>query len=862
MSDPRPLLAFPPAEAGAIPPSDSRRFRPVQRPAAARQGARLTPQFQSLRDALEGERAQLSEATVAPDPELVAVFDLAGSVETFMRAAAHIGGLEFLADLQEEYVEPDDDFYYEADGDISDDGVPQSLYMVMTNAQAVTELVRLFELWQEDQSISFDRGLNPLKEVFGLLRAIRRWGPADRVRESGLLEQWREDLAVVGSQGVARVEIDLWYRSDRDAREAAEATVTDLINSVGGTVITSSDEPAIAYHALLADIPMAQVAQVLAEGPEAIELLASESIMMVGPSLPMAFPAAEPTVEEGLGFDTTLPVGLPRLALLDGVPLANHVALDGRLIIDDPDDRSALYAPNQRSHGTAMASLIAHGDLSDPGAAIGQPIYVRPILQPHDVLADHEVVPRDVLLVDLVRRAFHRMFEGDGEHGPSSPSVRVVNLSVGDPARVFVRRMSPLARLLDWLAHEYNLVIVVSGGNHATVGPVVDAESLTDPSLSRPMAMRSLHERARERRLLSPAEGINVVTVGALHQDGVVMDLPDTVVDVILPGTPASYSPVGFGFRRSVKPDVLLPGGRQVFRAPPPGAAGAVEIEVAQTIATGPGICAAAPGVTGEIDYASFTCGTSNAAALATRTVSNIFDVLEALDANDQEFPFPDPQYFPVLARTLLVHSAGWHDLREEMNEALGLSGSATRRQLTQVLGYGPVRPERVATSDRVRVVLIGAASIGKDQRHAYRFPLPPVLSASKEWRRLTISLGWLSPLNMRSQKYRMARLAFTPPRDELALTPTEADHNAVVKGTIQHQVLEGDAAVAFVDGAALAIDVDCRVDAGSIAGPVRYALAASLEVSAAVSVDLHEQVRSQLRAAVRERARAQVPAR
>ena len=125
---------------------------------------RLTPQFSSLRDALESRRAQLAEDTSAADPELVAVFDLAGSVDYFLRAAAGIEGLEFLADLQEDRVDPDDDFFYVSEGEVTDEGVPQSLYMVMTNAQAVNELVRLFELWQADPSVTFERGLNPLSK--------------------------------------------------------------------------------------------------------------------------------------------------------------------------------------------------------------------------------------------------------------------------------------------------------------------------------------------------------------------------------------------------------------------------------------------------------------------------------------------------------------------------------------------------------------------------------------------------------------------------------------------------------------------------------------------------------------------------
>jgi hypothetical protein len=71
------------------------------------------------------------------------------------------------------------------------------------------------------------------------------------------------------------------------------------------------------------------------------------------------------------------------------------------------------------------------------------------------------------------------MFEGDGSAPPSAQNVRIVNISLGDPARVFVRRMSPLATLLDWLAHRDNLLILVSAGNHPRP-PVVSADALDD----------------------------------------------------------------------------------------------------------------------------------------------------------------------------------------------------------------------------------------------------------------------------------------------------------------------------------------------------------------------------------------------
>ena len=301
-----------------------------------------------------------------------------------------------------------------------------------------------------------------------------------------------------------------------------------------------------------------------------------------------------------------------------------------------------------------------------------------------------------------------------------------------------------------------------------------------------------------------------------------------------------------------------LPGGRQVYLRPISTDGDTLPLRAAPVEATGPGIRVAAPGLAGHLDGTVYTCGSSNAAALGTRAIDTIYEVLERLQPEEGDYAFPDPQYHPVLAKALLVHAARWGDVGTTLRGQLDLEPRRRRRDLTQLLGYGPVDGERIAAATKVRALLIGAASIGKDKRQTFRFPLPQALSATTEWRRLTITLAWLSPVNTRSQKHRMARLAVDVPRSPLAVEPTDADHNAILRGTVQHQVLEGAAAVAFVAGTALEISVDCRVDAGSLRAPVRYAIVASLEVKPSVQVDLHNQVRVGLRTELRQRLRAE----
>jgi hypothetical protein len=179
-----------------------------------------------------------------------------------------------------------------------------------------------------------------------------------------------------------------------------------------------------------------------------------------------------------------------------------------------------------------------------------------------------------------------------------------------------------------------------------------------------------------------------------------------------------------------------------------------------------------------------------------------------------------------------------------------------SRRQISQLLGYGAVDAERVVSPSSNRVLLLGAGSISADQRHTFMLPLPPSLAATTEWRRLTITLGWISEVNTRTRRHRMARLAFDPPGQPLGIDRTEAEYWAARNGTVQHEILEGDRAVAFADGDALEINVDCRVDAGRLSAPVRYGLAATLEVAATIRADIHAEIRQQLQVRLRTQSR------
>jgi hypothetical protein len=76
----------------------------------------------------------------------------------------------------------------------------------------------------------------------------------------------------------------------------------------------------------------------------------------------------------------------------------------------------------------------------------------------------------------------------------------------------------------------------------------------------------------------------------------------------------------------------------------------------------------------------------------------------------------------------------------------------------------------------------------------------------------------------------------------------TDADHDTVTRGTVQHEVLEGTNAVPINDGDTMPVQVNCRPEAASkINAPVPYALLVSIETAQPLAVSIYTQVKAKI---------------
>ncbi|MBN2561137.1 MAG: S8 family peptidase [Phycisphaerae bacterium] len=593
-------------------------------PSHGQQSRRIGPKLRQLQDAFDRRRVELQQTTAGIEPEQVLVIEAIGGVENFANAVKRIPGLEWMGEIDIEEITPDEDFYDERSPEASLSG---RLYLVMTNQQALQQLLSLWRRYQRDPQMAFERGLTRFRDVFNCLKDIRPWDIQDRLFETGVIDAWREDLAHDGGRNV-RFETELWFRSSRSSRRQAEQRVGELIRELGGGLIAQCAVPEIAYHALLAQLPASAIQQII-DSPET-ELVKCENIMFFRPVGQMSVGKAQTEGEvEGVQIqERPLPSGAPVVAMFDGLPLENHTLLANRIMVDDPDDFAGKYSANERIHGTAMASLIVHGDLSLAQPTLTSPVYVRPILapDPNDWRSPkQEAVPDNILTVDLVCTAVQRLLAGEGHEKPVAPTVKVINLSIGDPSQQFNQAMSPLGRLLDWLSYKYQVVFVISAGNHPEPLeldiPIADFRALAPEDLQKHI-VKALYKAARNRRLYSPAESVNGLTVGAAHDDPSSVSNQGQRIEPFNAMLPSPVSAFGTGYRRSVKPEILCGGGRQWYRDPVPSG-NTVKLEPAIFISA-PGNKVASPGSAGERDRTRYCCGTSNASALATPHIQTL----------------------------------------------------------------------------------------------------------------------------------------------------------------------------------------------------------------------------------------------
>ncbi len=217
-----PLIIFPaPAEATRSDLTQDRRRPEV--PPHARHIARLAPRFEALQLSFAEPGQQAQESLGGADPDRVIVLETVGSVQDFAGAVRRIEGMGWLGEFMEDH--PADEDFVAPPG--SGPRISGRVYLILSNQQALRQLLSLWNRYQANPGADFSYGLAPFKEVFRCLYDVRRWDARDRLAETGVLEYWREMLA----EGTDPIwfEAEFWFYTEPAQRARAFRSFSEAV---------------------------------------------------------------------------------------------------------------------------------------------------------------------------------------------------------------------------------------------------------------------------------------------------------------------------------------------------------------------------------------------------------------------------------------------------------------------------------------------------------------------------------------------------------------------------------------------------------------------------------------------------------
>jgi len=766
-------------------------------------------------------------------PERLLVFEVRGAIAPFAAAVQRVPGLEL---IDEEELAGEDE-----------DKAPVA-YLMVPDVRALREIASLWRRWQRGQLVS---GETSWRDVFALLRDLRPWGPTDRVQpeETDILS---EEIFGRQEDEPIKLEIELVYRANAETGAEYENEVRAAVAIRGGRVISRARIDEIAYHALLAEIPVRAVREIIERTPDGI--LGVEPIMHIRPqSIASTIEVADVQDLDRAGNVGAL--GEPILALLDGVPVAAHRLLAAHLVVDDQFGLEPDTPVADRLHGTAMASLIVHGDRNRPELPLPRRIHVVPVMGARDAFPD------DRLIVDLIYTAVVTMREGAEA---TAPGALIVNVSLGNPRRRFHRQLSPWATALDRLAYRFGLLFIVSAGNCRDpfgIPTCTDSAAFEGAAAERRATdtLRALGAVVADRRVFSPAETVNGLTIGACNEDWVTTaDRAAARVNVDPYGELRMANPssaLGPGFALSVKPDILMPGSRERLRVI--RSHGYIEVAPAGASRSA-GLKVAAPPKGGREDVDGFTNGTSAAAALASRTAHRIHDALEA--TYGEAFLALSHVQKAVLLKALLAHPARWPDdaaalIRATLGPPEGKYHQRQKDNIRRFLGFGCVEADDAVACAADRATFWAAGTLERNKVAVIGVPVPIAIGGEARAHALSATLAWFTPISPGRKSYRSVRLKLLEPRDLEALRvhpdPNQPDGNQTRRGTLFTRCWSGDRAPVVGANMVISLTVQRDPDQGvPIDEPVPFGLAVTLTMPGVV--EIYEQVRQRLGVAPR----------
>lgn len=687
---------------------------------------------------------------------------------------------------------------------------------------------------------------------------IREWSENDRIENEEQLQDW-----VLQTEGLNLdhedffIEIELWFHRDPHRREEAENRIKEILELDGGKLLDIFVCEEINYHGLKASVKKELILKLKEKSNfTGMQLLKADSVMFINPS-PQAMLRKQSPDSDLESSKTHKPkYEKSYAAILDGMPLQNHNDIKNFIDVLDLFDFEAKYPADKRFHGTAVSSIVINGTYKND-ERINSKILHCPIMLSS---GDREIIPNDKLFIKLVYDAVEMLFK-------EKESVRVINFSLGDLYRPYLaRRISPLAKMIDFLSYKHKVLFLISAGNNAALSLDCDKEEFIRLSDEEKFSvvLSSKRKDLNNLKIISPAESVNSLCIGATEYDDSEIEKKITNQEngILYRNDKycAAYSRVGLGVKKSIKPELLFPGGSSVYKK----LFFSSKLESENPASNKFGLKHAFTAKSGDLNKQARGCGTSYATALATNNAIRIYEQLLENDYLSTEI-FPDKEYDALLIKNLLLHSS-WHD--PDFLQFIHRKASANHsdgnfkkpRELARFHGYGKTDFERSISAFNHSVLFIACNKISAATQHDYEIPLPSEFrnqSLSSNIR-LISTLVWFSDISPETSDYQQSKLDIQISKDgsfEEQISSEQAGN--VMLNTCKHSIYElkkGKAILAIDSSNNLAKISVCSQKGNSKRNSdvIAYVLAITLEIDS--DIDIYTEIHSHINSRTRTR--------
>lgn len=507
-----------------------------------------------------------------------------------------------------------------------------------------------------------------------------------------------------------RLDVELWHYGTQDERNERMQELQGYVDRVGGAFLDQYNGPTLC------------LARILISGEALDELLNAESIQTI--DLPPA-----PSFTIGPLLNTSLddfpsPVGsppddAPGICVIDSGINRGHPMLGPAIGDTISVPKSLGDALDEHGHGTKVAGIALYGDvrrcIDDLDFRPSLYLFGAKVTNAQNQFDD------DRLIVTQMREAV--------EVFNSTYGCRVFNISLGDPALVYHGgKPSPWAQVLDDLARELDVVIVVSAGNLPILG-------LSGPEAESIRAKYPRYLLEPTARIIEPATSANVLTVGSIvhSEDSFYVERypNDPAIRCIAKvDQPSPFTRCGPGVNDAIKPEVCEYGGNIVWDGR--GVAGG------RILNNDPGVGIVSTNVRHIERLFTSDVGTSMAAPKVAHLAAQVLAQYPEASAN--------------LVRALIANSA---------SVPAQVCDQCSEADLLRMYGYGRPSAEAAIFSTDHRVTLVSEDEIQLRYMHLYEIPIPEDFKLICGERRVIISLAFDPPVRHTRKDYLGIKMSY-----------------------------------------------------------------------------------------------------